>query len=120
MKTVFYTVLALYLLAIALFLWTLWYDRERVLRGLRKTWNGAIDLLEGQSPREDAEEAKKAFRGLSDTSWRTAVALQRIARSLNRIGIQVGWLAADPPRWDWPRFSPSPNRPWDWKVDGDH
>lgn len=121
MNTVFHIVLVLYLLAIALLLWFLWYDRERVLRSVRKAFRDAGDLLKGQSPPDADKEAKKAERGLRVVSeYRTSqhqARLLRVARAFARAGIQLGWLAADPPRWDWPRFSPTPQRPWDWKVD---
>lgn len=29
----------------------------------------------------------------------------------------LGWLYPAPV-WTWPTFSPSPQRPWDWQVDG--
>lgn len=41
------------------------------------------------------------------------------AKQWRRLAIQLGpkWLDQDPPRWLWPFFSPSPRRPFDWRID---
>jgi hypothetical protein len=43
-----------------------------------------------------------------------STAIHVLNRNLKR---QRTWLAQDPPRWLWPVFSPSPNRPFDWRID---
>lgn len=43
---------------------------------------------------------------------------QRRLRWLLSVDRFFGWLYAHEPSWTWPTFSPSPQRPWDWQVDG--
>jgi hypothetical protein len=47
--------------------------------------------------------------------------MQKLSENLFKLSSairkQPDWLAPDPPRWLWPVFSPSPNRPYDWRID---
>lgn len=52
-----------------------------------------------------------------------AARVERLDRGLRKLSrmfrvVELGWLPPDPPNWRWPTFSPSPQRPFDWRRDG--
>jgi hypothetical protein len=44
--------------------------------------------------------------------------MRLLGRAARYAGVTLGWAFGERMHWHWPEFSPSPQRPWDWEVDG--